>query len=350
MTSPPQDTLHSVGDAELFSFVRNALAEFSSNRRRLSQLERKLYDYHSSFAIEELVAYCDDESPLNLIFKNLSPHGLLEHARQTRPQFAYNPSREIMVYRHVLDEEFDTATCYGALVDADRQRHWLLLEKVAGQELYKIGDFTLWCDVARWLAQMHGRSANVATQHPNDTYLLRYDEAFWNAWIDRAERFIGQGRITSRRNMTPPQMKWLVNQSREAAQQICNLPVTILHGEFYPSNILIQQRDDRTRICPIDWETAAVGCGLLDLAALIAGNWTEQQKQQLAMAYYKELSGDGTTWDSLQHMMNNLQSCRLLLAVKWLGWSPDWRPPAEHRFDWLDEAMNLAPTIAPGSR
>jgi hypothetical protein len=28
--------------------------------------------------------------------------------------------------------------------------------------------------------------------------------------------------------------------------------------------------------------------------------------------------------------------------VQWLGWSPDWSPPAEHAHDWLGEALHLA--------
>ena len=33
---------------------------------------------------------------------------------------------------------------------------------------------------------------------------------------------------------------------------------------------------------------------------------------------------------------------RLHLAVQWLGWEPRWEPPAEHRHDWLGEALALA--------
>jgi hypothetical protein len=28
--------------------------------------------------------------------------------------------------------------------------------------------------------------------------------------------------------------------------------------------------------------------------------------------------------------------------MQWLGWSAEWMPPAEHRHDWLGEALALA--------
>jgi len=37
-----------------------------------------------------------------------------------------------------------------------------------------------------------------------------------------------------------------------------------------------------------------------------------------------------------------LESARFQLAVRWLGWSATWAPPAEHRRDWLAEARRAA--------
>jgi len=346
MTGSPQEHAQAVSDAELRSFVAGAVSAPAEGGRRLTSLQRKLYDYHSSFAIEELTAVFDDRSRLPLIFKNLSPDGLLPRARHVRPAFNYHPLREIAVYREILaDAGLGTATCYGALVDPDRGRYWLLLEKVAGEELYQLGDFSKWGDAARWLAMMHASLSQAAKTCEHSARLLKYDEASCNVWIDRALQFYRPRKHADGTTITAARMQRLADKSRLAVRHLCSLPYTFVHGEFYASNVLIEQRGDSARICPIDWETAAQGPGLMDLAALIAGNWSEQQKQELAAAYYNALPTADRAWSTIGDMLKFLRSCQIFLAMRWLGWSADWQPPPEHCFNWLDEALQLAETI-----
>jgi Ser/Thr protein kinase RdoA (MazF antagonist) len=331
---------------ELHRFVESAVGNVRGIPAQLVRLERKLSDYHSSFAIEELSAVFADEPRLELIFKNLSSHGLLDNALQIRPCFEYEPSREILVYRDILsDAGLGTATCYGAWIDFEKPRYWLLLEKVVGDELYKIGEFSIWCEAARWLAKMHRKLASFVEPYQRGSRILRHDAAYYQGWIERALEIVEKRENLPRKTNTRPESQWLEDQCRLAIRHICELPVAIIHGEFYPSNILIRPPGYPIRICPIDWETAAIGPALIDLAALIGGNWTEQQKQELAIAYYEALSPEIATWGNLQDFAKALQSCELLLAMKWLGWSSNWQPPPEHRFDWFAEAMRLARAI-----
>ncbi|MGH2683850.1 MAG: phosphotransferase, partial [Actinomycetota bacterium] len=113
-----------------------------------------------------------------------------------------------------------------------------------------------------------------------------------------------------------------------------------IHGELYASNVLVDRTDDGLRVCPVDWEVAAAGPGLVDLAALTAG-WNEPDREAIVSAYMEE---DSTADADAFH--RGLALCRLHLAVQWLGWSPDWRPPAEHAHDWLSEAAALAEELA----
>src|SRR5687768_18215786 len=41
-----------------------------------------------------------------------------------------------------------------------------------------------------------------------------------------------------------------------------SLPEMLFHGEFYPSNVLVDASARPTRVCPIDWEMAARGPAL----------------------------------------------------------------------------------------
>jgi hypothetical protein len=73
---------------------------------------------------------------------------------------------------------------------------------------------------------------------------------------------------------------------------------------------------------------AAVGVGLVDLAALVTG-WSGDEFAAIVAAY----SGV----DDLA-----LAACRLHLALQWLGWSSDWTPPPAQAHDWLGEARAAA--------
>jgi thiamine kinase-like enzyme len=53
-----------------------------------------------------------------------------------------------------------------------------------------------------------------------------------------------------------------------------------LDGEYYASNIVVAGQ----RVCPVDWELAGAGPGLLDLAALTTG-WSYADRAAIAAAY-----------------------------------------------------------------
>ena len=58
------------------------------------------------------------------------------------------------------------------------------------------------------------------------------------------------------------------------------MPQTIVHGEYYPRNILY--RDGQ--IFPVDWESAAVGPGEIDLATLTEA-WDKETVEECHHEY-----------------------------------------------------------------
>ena len=120
---------------------------------------------------------------------------------------------------------------------------------------------------------------------------------------------------------------------------LLSLPLTFSHGEWYASNVLIQT-EPSLRVCPVDWEMAALGPGLMDLAALTAGAWTRTEREKIAESY--RLASEQSETLGAEAFSTALDACRLQLAVQWLGWSEGWRPPREHATDWLAEALNAA--------
>jgi hypothetical protein len=304
------------------------------------RVDRRPCPYASSFRMDELDITFEDRSRLRLMLKDLRRGGLSADARRSRPDFISDPEREIRVYRDVLPAApAGTAACYGTVREDLPERHWLVLERIDGVELCHVGAFPHWERTAEWIAGFHrtyarGQAAAVA----GAAGLLTYDQAFYWRWIERALQF------TIRDRAAHSLVTRIANNYGRVISRLVSLPSTLIHGEFYPSNILIGQSADPVRISPVDWEMSALGPGLIDLAALTTG-WNEPQRHALLRAYRHAL-GDAAALDLTDDWLLDLDCCRMHLALRMLGWSDDWSPPPQHAFDWLGEAAHGAARLA----
>jgi aminoglycoside phosphotransferase (APT) family kinase protein len=321
--------------AELWLNLECELSKYFKAERRIVKLYRHPSSYRSSFLIEEIEVHLDDGTVLQLMFKDLSCGVFSERVRRAKPVFLYDPMREIEAYQVVLaSSPVGAATCYGAVVEHQANRYWLFIERVDGRELYQTGEFAAWQQAARWLAAMHDHFAQQKQALAKSAHLIKYDYGFYQLWMQRARNFLAKAESAGR------SIEWLAARYDKVIECIVKLPVVFIHGEFYASNIIVQETTHGWRVCPIDWEMAALGPGLIDLAALIAGNWTEEEKIELALAYYGAASEDGRP--SLDSFLNALAYCKLHIAVQWLGWFGRRRQFAQHEQDWLGEALCLA--------
>jgi hypothetical protein len=329
---------------ELRSMLEDVLSRYFGAERRIARLEHRPSAYRSSFNLQELEVSLEDGASLRLMLKDLSRLALMETARRVKPAFLYDPLREIETYRTILEpNHLNSATCYGAVVNSALGRYWLFLEKVPGVALYQVGDFAIWQQAARWLADLHSHYAgkDVLECHARAAHLLIYDQDYYWLWMRRALEFLGPGRRSTSKS-DPGRLEWLAERYTRVVERLLSLPLTLIHGEFYASNVLVHETADRTRICPVDWEMAAVGPGLIDLAALTAGAWTDEEKTALALAYRDVLQANGGWHPPPEALFTTLDCCQLHLAVRWLGWSFEWSPPPQHAQNWLNEALRLA--------
>jgi aminoglycoside phosphotransferase (APT) family kinase protein len=160
--------------------------------------------------------------------------------------------------------------------------------------------------------------------------------------MERAQRHLGadvaQPRSVRRRFAS------LASKYERFLEELAALPSGFVHGEFFASNVLVETatRRRRVRVRPVDWELAGMGPMLMDLAALTAGSWTEDERAELAASYHRVASGRPETSLSHDAFMRALNCCRLQLAIQRLGWARQWTPPATHRHDWLGEALHAA--------
>jgi aminoglycoside phosphotransferase (APT) family kinase protein len=299
-------------------------------------LSRRPYRYATSAPLEEICVRTGGGEEMAVIFKDLSRERLLDDARASKPAFLHEPRRELETYRRILAPAGIGPRCIAAVAQDDPPRHWLLIEKVPGMELWQIGELSVWEEVASWLGRFHAsfaqRPDEVRTANP---YLLGVSEAWFRSWWER-----GRAALAGSTDRRTARLRRALEGYDEVIGSLTALPRTFVHGELYPSNVLVVPGDDRVRVCPVDWEMAAIGPGPIDLAALVGG-WGAPERQRLVVAYLEGLAGTGTTAPTPEALAADLSRARLHLALQWLGWSSEWRPPAEHAHDWVGEALAL---------
>ena len=305
--------------------------------REVASLERRPCAYRTSYELDELEVTLADGATLRLMLKSLGRGALDPAALGAKHEFLHDPLREIEAYRSLLTPAgLSSPRYYGAVVVPDRDRYWLVIENVTGEVLWQVGELEVWQEAAKWLADLHvrfeDRDLGAAGAH-----VIRYDASFYSSWMRRALEFAEAER---RARLEP-----LADCYDEVVARLAALPQTFIHGEFYASNVLIQRGGGALRVCPIDWENAAAGPGVIDLAALTTGGWSAGEREQIARGYLEQMAALGRPADEVE-LHEALELARLHLAVQWLGWDPTWTPPAEHRHDWLGEALTIAANLS----
>lgn len=307
-----------VSDQELRSTLERVL------ERPVRTMVRRPNAYCSSFAIEDVDLAFDDGESLSLVFKDVSPSSLTADADGAKPARLLDPRREIEAYRDVLGPtRLAVPACYGVVAEARTGRYWLFLEAVDGVPLWQTSDLGAWDAAARWLADLHGRGQPMRHGH-----LLRYDADYFRSWIDRACEHAPEGSLGA-----------VAAGWERVVDRLSAWPRTFLHGEFYPSNVLVRHAAAGQEVVPVDWEMAGIGPGLLDMGALTSGKWSAAERRGLALVYRDSLPPAARP--EARELLDALAYCRLYIAVQWLGWSRDWSPPPEHAHDWLADAIAL---------
>lgn len=312
------------GDLE--RLVRQALGtEVSSVTLRSSR-------YATTHAITEVDVVLAGGTRRALLHKDLGIAHRLPQARGNRPAFLDDPGREVHAYRWVLAAGVPgVPACLASGGDDDSGSWWLLIERVPGVELWQVGEHEVWCEVARWAAALHRHPAPI--DPAVRARLVSYDRAFFGHWPRRAREFAEAWEAARRRRLAA-----VLEGYDENVDRLAQLPRCFVHGELYPSNVLVDRASGR--IAAVDWEMAGIGAPLLDLSALVAGGWSDDERAALVTAYHSALPLDARP--PIEQLVEDLMRCELHRCIQWLGWAPGWEPPAEHRHDWLELAVSLA--------
>ncbi|MBS1886487.1 MAG: phosphotransferase [Actinobacteria bacterium] len=315
-------------DGEVRGCLEAALAT-TGEARRVVDLRREPFAYETSFAIDRLAVRLEDGAELRLLAKDVGRAGLSAEAAAAKPRHTLDPRREIAVYRSLLGPAaLATPRFHGAAEDDGRA--WLFVEEVPGTVLTDLGGPAAWGAAAAFAA---GLDAAIRPHRDPalEPLLLHRDRAWHRHWLDAAVAEIGEGELSER----------LRAGGDALLDRLDALPRAFVHGELYPANAVVRMRDDApVRVAAVDWELAGTGPFALDLAALASG-WRDEGRLAICESFRLALP----TPISRPDLLAAVDLCELSLSLQWIGWSPTWTPPPEHRRDWPAEALRLLDAV-----
>lgn len=319
------------GSVELVRFQSRQYAHIGPNLSIFRcRRPRRKDAYASTHTLEAVEIVLANHRVVPALRKDLSPEGVIPAARGTRPAQLVAPGREIAMYERMLVGSGLAPICYGAMSNDQSGEYWLLLERLDGVELWQVGDIKLWEAVARWLARAHASLAQH--RHVDGVPLLHYDRQYYEQWFGRAVGFAPARQRSAIRALSV--------YHAAVVEKLLTLSPTVIHGDFYPSNVLVCSDSAKVCVRAVDWELAGLGPSLIDLAALCIG-WPDVERRRLVRAY---AHAAGLSYGDA--LLSNVDRCEFHLCFQWLGWASDWTPPAEHARDWLTRAIELSAQLS----
>ncbi|HEX7090108.1 MAG TPA: phosphotransferase [Longimicrobiales bacterium] len=198
---------------------------------------------------------------------------------------------------------------HGAFADPAGGRTWLVLERLrAGRVQEQEDPARAMRAAAAWIGRLHAASP-VPRAAAGGVRLIRHTRAYYEGWIRRTIAFAAP--LDTRH-------RWLPELGRRAGTLIAPLleaPRVFIHGEFYPHNLLF--RGDA--VFAVDWQSAALGAGVLDLAALTE-RWPADVVAACEREYCRARWPDGAP----ASFAPALEAARLHWLFRWLGDRPEW--------------------------
>lgn len=158
-------------------------------------------------------------------------------------------------------------------------------------------------EAARWLGGFHRSFEGRVVPS-----LHRHDAEYYRSWARRAVS------VAEPLNDRFPWLRRLGERfEEEIVPELARSPLTVIHGEFYPSNVLICGGS----VVPIDWESAAIGPGEIDFASLTEG-WPAPTVAECGREYCLARWPEGVPAD----FGRRVATARMYWAFRWLGKSP----------------------------
>lgn len=261
-----------------------------------------------SYASAKISVTFSPESSQQIFFKDLS------RPFRAKDDVLSRRNREVYVYENLLaSADLGTARLIDVYRDESKGQCWLLLEYVDGIVIEDPGD-ELAVEAAGWLAHMQAEFLPDVDRLDGDRILIRHDAAFFLAPIEEATRNVailspGSSELFSS----------IVDRYTEVVELLSSQPRTLVHGGFIPWHVMVDSSSSHCRVIALDWELAATGSPLYDLAFFT--DWASPEvKERLSRAYRTAAQARGIpTPDSDRRIHQVMNGFLLYRTLEWLS-------------------------------
>jgi hypothetical protein len=244
----------------LRQYLAQIVADRFGSRPVIVSLQRARIRYIGSYDCDTVTVLLTNGEEFKLFLKDFG------FSQRSKDEPEQRRERELRVYRDLLaGTDLGTPTYYGSIWDESQGRFWLLLELVEGTVI-KDHNVEYGVMAAGWLGQMQGFFTRQPEYLTGCDFLIRHDEGFFRSKAELALRDVAQIAPAS-----APRLAKIVACYDQAIKVMAAQPRTLVHGGYIPWHILLDMTNEPVRVCPIDWELAAAGATLYDLAFFTDG-------------------------------------------------------------------------------
>jgi len=214
------------------------------------------------------------------------------------------------VYMRLLGEHAAAIPRFlGTYAEPESGWTWLVLERIdGGRQIAEVDDPEPGMRaMARWVGTFHSRMARGDDRSTD--FLIRHDGEYYEGWIHRTREF---GRPLVRQY---PWLEHLPDFIDPLIDPLLAADRVVVHGELYPHNLLFRGET----AFALDWQSAAVAAGEIDLAAL-----TERWPEDVVLACEEEYRAARWPTGAPDWHQRAVEAARLHWLCRWLGDRPQW--------------------------
>jgi hypothetical protein len=291
--------------------IKTIVADLSGGLRAPIAIQRQASSCSSSYASEVVTVELPGDKKLRLFLKNFGTSYIAKNGMRARRE------RELGAYRDLLRQaSLGTARYYGSVWDESEGRFWLLLEFVDAVPV-RYCELEYWVEAAAWLGRMHGYFSRQQDRLASCDFLLRHTADYFWSIAEIALQALAQtaGDLSAR-------LRKALSGYDRVVTVMASQPLSLVHGAYVPSQILAGQQAEETRICPIDWELAALGSPLYDLAFFSDG-FQPPMLDRIWEAYRREATSRDVFVPDRETMKGVVDCFRFHKVINWLSQSKE---------------------------